>query len=303
MNKDHKARIAKELREAGMTTYGFLRFETSYLPNIIQEEEHIKGVVYGRLEGTIDSVMLVATDRRILFLNCKPFYKDWDDITYEVVAGVRISLAGPFAGVMLHTRVRDFTVRYVNIKCAKRFVDYIGSYVERQELKQAGVDFEEKKDKRGFPTYKIKHDSQHKPKEHHSNETTTILDNTAVLSTVGNDNMPHASVVHYIIDKDDNFYFLTKSDTTKAKNIQKNNNVALTIHPSQSLQVLYVKGTAEYVQDGLTKQQVFDHIVEPKNYKEGIKLPPITQIETGAYVAYKIVPTSRQMHDYSQTSW
>lgn len=302
VDKDLKERITTELKDAGMTSYGLMKFETAYLPHVIHENEHVKAVVYGRLEGTIDSVMLVATNQRVLFLNCKPFYKDWDEITYEVVAGVRISMAGMFAGVVLHTRVKDYELRYVNLGCAKKFVDYIGSYVEKQELKRSGIGTEPEKTK-GFPSYKMKREKETKAKEHHSNETTTILDDTAVLSTSDENAEVHASVVHYVIDKDDNFYFLTKTDTKKVKNLEQNNVVALTIHPSQSLQVLYVKGKAELVQNKLTKQQVFDHIIEPKSYKEGVKLPPITQIETGAYIAYKITPTSRYMHDYSQTSW
>lgn len=299
-SKEHVARIQQELREAGMSKYGFLKLTTNYLPSIIHDNEHIKGVVYGRLEGTIDSVMLVATDRRVLFLDCRPFYRDWDEITYEVVAGVKTTIAGPFAGLVLHTRVKDYAIKYVNLKCTKKFVEYIQSFIERQKT-QTDLLKENEKEKTSYQKYRIKHDkSTNRP---HSNEDTTILDNTAVLSTVDSAGKPYSSVIHYIIDKSENFYFVTKSDTTKAQNIEHSPDVALTIHPSDSLKVLYILGQAELIRDKDLSKQVFEHIVEPKQYSEGVKLPPITKLKSGAYVAYKITPTDRKYLDYSTTSW
>lgn len=74
----HKKRIVKELKEAGMTPWGFLKMETKRLPEIIHEDEKIGGVVYGRTTGDkIGSAMLIATDKRVIFLDVKPFFCDF----------------------------------------------------------------------------------------------------------------------------------------------------------------------------------------------------------------------------------
>ena len=44
----HKKRIESELKAAHMTAYGLLKMETAKLPEIIHDDEHIGGVVYGR---------------------------------------------------------------------------------------------------------------------------------------------------------------------------------------------------------------------------------------------------------------
>lgn len=288
----HNQRIKDELKSAGMTSYGFLKLSTGYLPNLIHENEHIGGVVYGRVSESFEPVMLVATDRRVLYVDCKPFYRDWDEITYSVVAGVKTTLAGPFAYVTLHTRVKDYQVKYVNITCAKKFVQYIEKYIEKGDSQASGYNGTDINTKPAANDKKAVKD-----------KGSSILDNTAIISTADNKGNVHGSVVHYVLDKDENAYFLTKSETTKVKNIQSNNKVALTIHPSDSLKVLYIEGIAEPISDKELKQQVFEHIVEPRDYLEGTKLPPITKLEKGNYIAYKITATDKTYIDYSEHSW
>ncbi len=295
----HNQRVKDELKKAGMTAYGFTKLSTGYLPTIIHENEHVKGVVYGRLYESFEPVMLVATDRRVIFIDCKPFYRNWDEITYEVVAGVKTTLAGPFASIVLHTHVKDYELRYVNIKCAKKFVEYIEKYIEKRDT--ASTLKPEEPAKKDFQPYKIDHD---KPLSRpHENDGTTKLDNTAVLSTSDGRGNVHASVIHYILDKDENIYFLTKTETTKVKNLESNSKVQITIHPSESLQVLYIKGTAEPIADAKLKQQVFEHIIEPRKYIEGTKLPPIAKLDKGNYIAYKVTATDSNYMDYSEQSW
>lgn len=292
----HIARIRKELKEVGMTFYGFMKLETDHLPELIHNDEHIKGVVYGRLEKTLDSVMLVATDKRILFVDYKPFFKNSDEITYEVVAGIKMTTIGPFAGVVLHTRVQEYGLRFVNIHCANVFVDYIENHIEAG-IKRATTN-EKSTQKTQFQPYKIP------LKEHRKTEKNSVLNtDTAVLSTTGDNSAPHASVIHYVVDKDDNFYFITKSDTTKAVNISKNSSVALTVHYTGSLKSLLIKGEAELIKDREIFDTVYEHITAPKEYSEGKKMPPITKIDKGSYIVFKINPKTYSMQDFSNSSW
>ena len=296
----HYKRVYAELKEAGMTPYGFTKLETGYLPEIIHENEHVEGVVYGRLEKTIDAVMLVATDKRVLYIDCKPFYRSWDEITYEVVAGVENSTVGPFAGVVLHTRVKDYSIRYVNIKCAKIFTRKIEKYIECQDddtekpapKLKTGADYQ--------PYRMSKHPEIKHSEKHQEGEK---LDDTAVLSTVNENGHPHATIVHFEVDKEDNFYILTKKDTQKTRNIEKQNHVSLTIHHSHSLKALYVYGTADIVHDEATFRAVYERIAKTNYYTEGHKLAPITKIAAGEYVVFRITPTDSKLDDYSSATW
>lgn len=296
----HSDRIEAELRAAGMTSYGFIKLETAALPEIIHEDEHIYGVAYGRVHKGIASVMLVATDKRIIHLNCTPFFKNWDEITYEVVAGVNMSVVAPFASIVLHTRVREYEIRFVNMNCARIFTEYIETFIERVGSEMGLSEKLNKKTEDHIQSFKIPQTQ----KEAATNDPSTDVHvDIAVLSTINSENAPHASVVHFVTDKDDNYYVLTKKETNKIKNIQHDNRVALAIHDEHSLKVTIVHGVAELNKNKAIFQEVYEHIMQIRHYKEGAKLPPIAKINAGEYVVLKIIPKDTILSDYSLNSW
>lgn len=129
-SKAHAERVKRELREAGVGALGLLKFGIRYLHRLIHQDEHVHGVVFGRYreaEGqpAWEEGMLVATNRRVLFVDRKPGYLKADDITYDVVSAVEASRAGPFSAVTLYTRMGTFTIRFAKSKCAEIFVRYV----------------------------------------------------------------------------------------------------------------------------------------------------------------------------------
>jgi general stress protein 26 len=311
MKRDHlhDHRLKAELKAAGMTAYGFFKLETDYIPTVIHQNEHIKGVVYGRLEGRIDSVMLLATDKRIIFMDYKFFYQDSDEITYEVVSGIKMSVVGPFASVVLHTRIKDYSIRFINIRCARIFVEYIENYIEQQgtnggdqKIESSIIAPASEADRPVYKPHKIDH-SNISNKSLRVASNFTFYTDTAVISTVSKEGEPHASVVSFVTDKDDNYYFVTKTDTQKTKNITYKNKVALTIHHSHSLKILQVQGVANIELNSDITKMLIGAITEPKTYKEGVKFPPITKLDAGDYVVFKITPLSVRAHDYSKSNW
>lgn len=125
-----RLRLRKEMVAAGVNAHGLSKFDSHYLPTIIHDLEHIKGVIYGRFRegpGFLNWVdrMVVATDRRVISLNHKPGYTDIDEFTYDIIDGVDLSRAGPFYAVTLNTKIGHFTVRFVRRQCAEIFVHYI----------------------------------------------------------------------------------------------------------------------------------------------------------------------------------
>lgn len=121
----HKTRIKRELIQAGASKYVLLKMEARYLPEIINEDEHILAAIFG-LRGNFSGV-LIATDHRIIYTERKPFYKVFDEIAYTMVSGVGYNMRGPRAAVVLHTRVGDYELRYVNNRAAEKFVKFIDS--------------------------------------------------------------------------------------------------------------------------------------------------------------------------------
>lgn len=120
---DHYERVIEELRLLGASWYGQSMMEARYLPQIIHPDEHLEGVVYGW--QPIGIVMMVATDRRVLFIDKKPLYARDDEISYISVRGVSHAYKLFFITVILHTQVDDFVVNTFNQKATQIFAKAI----------------------------------------------------------------------------------------------------------------------------------------------------------------------------------
>lgn len=119
----HQARVKRELRGAGIRPIEMLRGECRYLPTIIHYDEHIGGAVMGKHES--GKVLLAATDKRIIFLDNKPFYVTEDEISFDSVGGIELGHVGMSSTVTLHTRVKDYKVRTMNCRAADNFARFI----------------------------------------------------------------------------------------------------------------------------------------------------------------------------------
>jgi general stress protein 26 len=288
MNDEHEQRIINELKSVGVTRHGLAKPESRELPRILHEDEHIRGVVYGRDEAN-SSAMLVATDHRVLFLDNQFLFKTIDELSYDVVSGISSSTSGPLISVTLHTRVTDYSLRYVNAKCAKIFIKYI----ENKRL-------EEKTD-----------DQEDSPTQHATilPAASTAIDekteaflknhNLAVLSTIDRTGNVHGAVVHYTVDQNYIIYILTKSGTGKGKNIYSHEQVAITIHEPGTLKTLQMQGIAKIETDQMIRDDVFLRLTQPRSYKDGISPPPVTQLHSGSFMVIKVIPTIISYHDYS----
>ena len=71
--------------------------------------------------------------------------------------------------------------------------------------------------------------------------------NAGVLATCGHDNMPHASIVHYVTDDSFNLYFLTKIGSKKYESIQAHPQVAFVVGKSEIPQTLQIEGVASEI--------------------------------------------------------
>lgn len=122
-NEQVRDRVLDELQKLGMPTWGFWRFDVHYLPSLIHPDEHIHAVTYGK--GTDGGGMLVATDRRVLYISKRPMFVKADELTYDVIGGVTYGDIGLQATIVLHSRLGDFKLRTFNLRLAQGFRDYI----------------------------------------------------------------------------------------------------------------------------------------------------------------------------------
>lgn len=290
MDKAHEKRVIDGLKKVGVTRYGLAKMESQSVPAIILPDEHIGGAVYGRSkEG---SIMLIATDKRLIYLDRKPFFKTMDELTYDVVSGVRVERSGLFSSVVLHTKVTDYSLRFVNNKCVKIFAKYIES---RRLLAGKYNQATGRYTQEDLPTT-TKFDS--------NNDAINFLKghNLATFSSVDKNGIVHGAIVYYMVDENYFIYILTKSSTTKGRNIFANSQVALTIHETGTQQTLQLQGTGNVETDTPTKKTVFDFVVKQRLYRDKKLLPPIAKIDAGSYMVIKISPTNLKYNDYSKIS-
>lgn len=131
----HRQRVQHELLAAGVTPYGMIKSSSRYLPRIINENEHIKAVIYGVRHSSL--VMVAATNQRIIYLDKKPMSVHEDEISYAVASGVQLEVHTFFATVVLHTAIDNYRVRFVNLKCADRFAQYIEERIKEAKEEKA----------------------------------------------------------------------------------------------------------------------------------------------------------------------
>jgi hypothetical protein len=120
MDLEHAARVRKQLEDIGVGYWGLTSPEAHYLPHVIHRDEQIEGAVYGKARA--GSVLLVATDRRIIYLDRKPLFTNEEEIAYDVIGGVSHSHSGIGTSLTLSTRIKNYHIKTYNERCASGFV-------------------------------------------------------------------------------------------------------------------------------------------------------------------------------------
>jgi len=281
----HQQRVRKELKAAGMSSYGRMKDEARNVANLLHPEEHVKGVAYGRYEG--GSAMLIATDRRVLFFDKKPLFQTLDELTYDVLSGIKLTQQTLFSSLILFTRIGNYTLRYVNLKSAIIFRDYL----ERHLLEHPTRTYEKRN---AIVTYSPKPVSLSK-----SAQQFLIENHVAVLSTIDRNGNVYGATVYYYPESANKVYILTKASTQKANNILAHPQVALTVSDSDRLQTLQIQGMAEVEIELRVRKRVFAEIIKNHKHGQSDKLP-LFQIEGDDFIVIKVSLNSFKFSNYGQ---
>jgi len=292
---EHTQRIATELKAAGASSYGAIKFASRYLPTVIHPDEHVMAAVYGRYdEGggllSLSAGMLVATEKRVIFLDHKPGFTSMDEITYDVVSGVKKVSSTLASTLTLHTRVGDYVIRFANASGSDKFIHYIET--RRVEISEHPDETIPKP----TPASKVS------PVDAVEKEAFEFLrkHEVAVLSTINRTGNLHGATIYYFVDDGNRICIATKSSTQKARDIFTNQQVALTAYDADTIETVQLQGFAQIVTDAAEKQKILKEIVKPRDYKGKMLLPPVTTIHEESYVALRIIPTNARYIDYKK---
>jgi hypothetical protein len=296
---DHKARIRQELVEAGVTSYGLRKPTIHNLPSVIHPDEHIKGVIYGWRDK--NTATIVATDRRLIYMDHKPFFRINDEISYDFVSGISHNAQGRFSGVIIHTRAGDYNLRFVNTECAKIFVNYIESRgIEHLKNRSVGP-IKKPGDYEASPSKLVAPDpAKTELQKPISSEVRDFLvgHDIAVLSTINRRGIVNGSVIYYLFGEENYFYIVTKSQTDKALNIIMNPVVALTIFDEPDRKTVQLEGIADLITDKNEIKSVTTKLIKPRVYGGDVAWPPVSLLIAGEFVVIRIKPTSMKFMDY-----
>jgi general stress protein 26 len=119
----------------------------------------------------------------------------------------------------------------------------------------------------------------------------------AHIATVSIENQPSIAAIYFISDPDLNFYFLSRKNTAKYRNIAGNSAVGLAITDPEEAVTLQVKGIASTVDDRQLQDDLLSKIwritIEQNNWPA-----PIVKLKQGELVLLKITPKEIKYSDF-----
>lgn len=119
--------IKDQLRACGARANILTKAETRCLPTIIYPGETIRAFVYGSHPAGFG--MMVATDRRLLYVNKAFFDTKVDEVLYVSVAAVEYDLGIRYGKLKIYTRAKDFEFKFINKRYLRPFVTFVNEQV------------------------------------------------------------------------------------------------------------------------------------------------------------------------------
>ncbi len=129
-------------------------------------------------------------------------------------------------------------------------------------------------------------------KNHLRDEIKAILDENVVFSiaTITDGGFPQASMVNFIYDEELNLYFMTTSETRKAKNLVNIKRVAIEVGTGEPPKTLQIEGMAELLQDQIQKEHLASQLIMVATKNKQYWPPLVSLSEKGEKLLYKVTP-------------
>lgn len=121
------------------------------------------------------------------------------------------------------------------------------------------------------------------------------------LATLGSDGQIQMAAIYFFPEKDFSCYFVTKEATRKFINAQERKVATLLSFDEDELLSVEIAGEVTLVSDTIS---IAAHIEKFQNLasirKAGYWIPPIAQINAGAYVVCKLTPNMVVLNNFSE---
>lgn len=116
-----------------------------------------------------------------------------------------------------------------------------------------------------------------------------------VLATADLSGKPHASTIYVITDSVLNFYFVTKKETQKARNLAANPRASIAIYDATSQTTVQIDGHVVEVKDEGQAAQLFTQMQGIAHTTSSSGILPVTQLSAGGYITYRLSSPSVRM--------
>lgn len=124
---------------------------------------------------------------------------------------------------------------------------------------------------------------------------------SGVLSTVDSHNKPWGATIYYIVDDDFKFYFNTRVETSKYKNIENNPYVSLTVTDQDSQTTVQLAGKVSKLSADKYMDIVFGKLADQVRPKDDSHWrPPLSKLKAGNYMPLQISPSQLQYADFGK---
>lgn len=126
----------------------------------------------------------------------------------------------------------------------------------------------------------------------------------AALSTASREAEPHGALIYVFADPDLSFYFFTKSETKKVKDIIENNKAALTVFDPIFPRTIQSEGEIQKVNDPVLYDKLFEFFMQQASKEEeGLYWPPpLSKVYVeGELDLYKFEPKWLRFADFSES--
>ncbi|PWN72424.1 hypothetical protein C1631_003875 [Chryseobacterium phosphatilyticum] len=126
--------IREELDRLGINPTIFARKEIHELPDILSEDERIVYLVEGRNKVTKHHIILVATDRRIIFVDKEFLYGlKMEDFSYNKVSSIQYETALMLASIDIHIADNILEIDGVGKYDAELFCEKVRDFMSHPE--------------------------------------------------------------------------------------------------------------------------------------------------------------------------
>lgn len=118
------------------------------------------------------------------------------------------------------------------------------------------------------------------------------------LATLADAGGPRARTVHYVVNDSFEIFFLTLSGTRKVEDINHDHRAAFVVSDVEAPQTLQLEGVLVEQPDTLLADSGLKGLLDVL-MKNGARFAPLTHLDAGKVLFYKITPTWIRWGDYT----